>query len=70
MLYIISYEDRHNMPIFEEEKAGGGSIFFYSYREYVMSEPCEKFRWKVLGTNINIARLLFLPLHSTLDSNQ
>ena len=32
-------------------------IFFYNYGEYIMSKPCEKVRWKVLGSSINIARL-------------
>ena len=36
----------------------------------MMSKPCEKIRRKVLGSNINIARLRLLPLQRMLDWNR
>ena len=36
----------------------------------MMSKSCEKFRRKVLGSNLNIARLRFLPLQPMLDYNR
>ena len=51
--------------------AGDGLIFVYIYGEYMMSKPCVKFRWKVFGTNINIAaRLRHLPLQSRQDNDR
>ena len=52
---------------FCRKEAGDNSVFFYNYGERMMSKPCEKSRLKVLGTDINIARIRLLPLQSMLD---
>ena len=55
---------------FCRNEAGDSSVFFYNYGERMMSKPCEKSRLKVLGTDINIARIRLLPLQSMLDCNK
>ena len=37
---------------------------------YMTSKPYEKFRWKVLGSDINIARSRLFPLQPMLDCNR
>ena len=53
MLFLMMTYDTN----FRRKEVDDGLIFFYSYGKYIMNKPCGKVRWKVLGTNINIARL-------------
>ena len=52
MKFTLKYTDV--LELFLDSIAGFSLIFFYIHGEYMMSKPCEKFRWKVLCTNINI----------------